>query len=226
MTTEGCFLPSTNLVAFMYTASRAFACARGARGGVVSVGGVGSGRGGRENRRRGSRGGWNCGRGEGLRPHLGEEGLLEGRADDLGAHVGVLEVRHTGDAPVRLRGGDRGERIFFQPPDGRGGNGRARAGAERGEREARDATFEEAARARRVARAASASTASSPGVRSRRTPRRGDDPFPVRAAGAGCQPGCDFRRAARRARRVRDGGGGARTAELAAADISLANGRS
>lgn len=122
-------------------------------------------------------------------------------------------------------GRSRGEDIFSAT--GRaGGNGRARAGAERGEREARDATFEEAARARRVARAASASTASSPRVRSRRTPRRGDDPFPVRAAGAGCQPGCDFRRAARRARRVRDGGGGARTAELAAADISLANGRS
>lgn len=97
----------------------------------------------------GSTAGGSAGGGEGLRPHLGEKGLLEGCADDLGAHVGVLEVRHTGDAPVRLQS-DRGERIFFQPLDGRRGNGRARAGAERGEREARNATFEEPARAPRA----------------------------------------------------------------------------
>ena len=65
MTTEGCFLPSMYLVAFMYTASRAFACVHAARGGVVSVGGVVSGRGERGNRRRGFHGRWVCGRGRG-----------------------------------------------------------------------------------------------------------------------------------------------------------------
>ena len=42
--------------------------------------------------------------------YLGEEGLLKGAAHDLGAHVGVLEVRHTGDAPVRLRAEERRKR--------------------------------------------------------------------------------------------------------------------
>jgi hypothetical protein len=34
--------------------------------------------------------------------HIGVEGLLERPAHHLGAQVRVLEVRHTGDAPVRL----------------------------------------------------------------------------------------------------------------------------
>ena len=41
--------------------------------------------------------------------YLGEEGFLEGAAHNLGAEVRVLEVGHTGNAPVRLicEGGQR-----------------------------------------------------------------------------------------------------------------------
>ena len=50
--------------------------------------------------------------------HLGQEGLLQAPTHDLSAHAGVLEVRHTGDAPVGLREEGEGDRFSALPRGG------------------------------------------------------------------------------------------------------------
>ena len=107
-------MPSVHLTDLKYTASRGFACGRGYEWFEVSTRALNGRDSTGEGVIRGTAGVRERAHGEAV-THLGQEGLLQAPTHDLSAHAGVLEVRHTGDAPVGLREEGEGDRFSALP---------------------------------------------------------------------------------------------------------------